>query len=293
MANLLALLSSEGVDTSVLEKEEEDLLVEQVKAGSYEARNKLLLHNSRFIKSQAKKFYLKVMSARKREIIGLDDLVQEGIVGFSEAITRFDPEKGCKLISFAIWSMQARWISYIRKYAGAVRLPANRSAMITKLLKARDRLQQKLSREPCVSELAKELGMSIPEVIDTQLLLHMSSVRIDEDETRHSIERAFKPFSSNYAKPVGIQMCSAKDVESVLLKESLDADILKSLNMLTMREKAVTLLYFGIGEEHSWELDDIAERFNLTRDRTRQIKEKALRKLRHSNRSENLRAYLG
>ncbi len=258
----------------LLDPEEEIDLARRIKKGDQKALEKLTKANLRFVVSVAKQY--------QNQGLSLGDLINEGNLGLIKAAKRFDETRGFKFISYAVWWIRQSILQALAEQSRIVRLPLNRVGALNKIGKAFSSLEQEFEREPSASELAEELDMSLFEVADT---LKISG--------RHlSMDAPFAQGEDNRLLDV-IQDERTPLPDHSLIKESLSKEVERSLGTLTEREAEVIRLYFGLGREHSLTLEEIGEKFQLTRERVRQIKEKAIRRLRHASRSKQLRAYLG
>ncbi|HEY6193328.1 MAG TPA: sigma-70 family RNA polymerase sigma factor [Bacteroidota bacterium] len=258
----------------LLEAEEEIDLARRIKKGDQKALEKLTKANLRFVVSVAKQY--------QNQGLSLGDLINEGNLGLIKAAKRFDETRGFKFISYAVWWIRQSILQALAEQSRIVRLPLNRVGALNKIGKAFSTLEQEFEREPSASELAEELDMSLFEVADT---LKISG--------RHlSMDAPFAQGEDNRLLDV-IQDERTPLPDHALIKESLSKEVERALGTLTEREAEVIRLYFGLGREHSLTLEEIGEKFQLTRERVRQIKEKAIRRLRHASRSKQLRAYLG
>jgi RNA polymerase primary sigma factor len=258
----------------LLDPEEEIELARRIKKGDQKALEKLTKANLRFVVSVAKQY--------QNQGLSLGDLINEGNLGLIKAAKRFDETRGFKFISYAVWWIRQSILQALAEQSRIVRLPLNRVGALNKIGKAFSTLEQEFEREPSASELAEELDMSLFEVADT---LKISG--------RHlSMDAPFAQGEDNRLLDV-IQDERTPLPDHSLIKESLSKEVERALGTLTEREAEVIRLYFGLGREHSLTLEEIGEKFQLTRERVRQIKEKAIRRLRHASRSKQLRAYLG
>ena len=258
----------------LLTPEEEIDLARRIKKGDQKALEKLTKANLRFVVSVAKQY--------QNQGLSLGDLINEGNLGLIKAAKRFDETRGFKFISYAVWWIRQSILQALAEQSRIVRLPLNRVGALNKIGKAFSTLEQEFEREPSASELAEELDMSLFEVADT---LKISG--------RHlSMDAPFAQGEDNRLLDV-IQDERTPLPDNELIKESLSKEVERALGTLTEREAEVIRLYFGLGREHSLTLEEIGEKFQLTRERVRQIKEKAIRRLRHTTRSKALRAYLG
>jgi RNA polymerase primary sigma factor len=250
-------------------------LAKKIKKGDRNSLEELTKANLRFVVSVAKQF--------QNQGLSLGDLINEGNLGLIKAAERFDETRGFKFISYAVWWIRQSIMQAIAEQSRMVRLPLNRVGTLNKLGKAYSKLEQEYERKPSAAELAEELDMKADEVTDT-LQLYGRHVSMDAPFAGDDDKNSLIDVLPNEQQP-------APDVK--LMQESLKAEVESVLSTLSEREASVLRLYFGINGEHSATLEEIGERFNLTRERVRQIKEKALRTLRHPSRSQNLKAYLG
>ncbi|AXJ01883.1 RNA polymerase primary sigma factor [Cyclonatronum proteinivorum] len=259
---------------SLITPDEEVTLAKRIQAGDQEALEKLTQANLRFVVSVAKQY--------QNQGLSLGDLINEGNLGLIKAAKRFDETRGFKFISYAVWWIRQSILQALAEQSRIVRLPLNRVGALNKIGKELSKLEQEYERLPSAAELSESLDMSVNEVADT---LKISG--------RHlSVDAPFAQGEDNRLLDV-LENEETPNPDLELMSESLKVEIERALSKLSTREAEVIRLYFGIGREHSLTLEEIGERFDLTRERVRQIKEKALRKLRHHNRSMALRAYLG
>ena len=260
-------------EVALLSQADEVTLAQQIKKGDQDALEKLTKANLRFVVSVAKQY--------QNQGLSLGDLINEGNLGLIKAAKRFDETKGFKFISYAVWWIRQAILQALAEQSRIVRLPLNRVGALHKIGKASRGLEQEFGREPFASEIADELEMSPYEVMDT---LKISS--------RHlSLDAPFNDGENNRLLDVLEDKFQPSPDES-LMKNSLYREIEKALSTLTDREAEVISLYFGLNRDHSLTLEEIGEKFKLTRERIRQVKEKALRRLRHASRSRPLKAYL-
>lgn len=258
----------------LLTPDEEIILAVQIKKGDHLALEKLVKANLRFVVSVAKQY--------QNQGLSLGDLINEGNLGLIKAAKRFDETRGFKFISYAVWWIRQSILQALAEQSRIVRLPLNRVGALNKIGKAYSNLEQEFEREPSAHELATELDMDISEVSDT---LKISGRHV-------SMDAPFSQGEENSLLDV-LENGEEPSPDYTLMSESLRSEIERALSTLTEREAEVVKLYFGLNKEHSLTLEEIGEKFNLTRERVRQIKEKAIRRLRHASRSKNLRAYLG
>ena len=260
-------------EVELLTAKEEVVLARRIKKGDQTSLEKLTKANLRFVVSVAKQY--------QNQGLSLGDLINEGNLGLIKAAKRFDETKGFKFISYAVWWIRQAILQALAEQSRIVRLPLNRVGALHKIGKTSSGLEQEFGREPSPNEIADELEMSPYEVMDT---LKISS--------RHlSLDAPFNDGEDNRLLDV-LEDELQPSPDEQLMKDSLKNEIKKALSTLTPREAEVIGLYFGINREDSLTLEEIGERFALTRERVRQIKEKAIRRLRHTSRSKPLRAYL-
>lgn len=261
-------------EVPLLTPEEEIKLAKRIRKGDQLALEKLTKSNLRFVVSVAKQY--------QNQGLSLGDLINEGNLGLIKAAKRFDETRGYKFISYAVWWIRQSILQALAEQSRVVRLPLNRVGALNKIGKTYSNLEQEYEREPTPQEIADVLDISLYEVTDT---LRMSG--------RHlSIDAPFAQGEDNRLLDI-VHNDSQPPPDSTLMSESLRQDVERSLATLTPRESEVVRLYFGLGREHPLTLEEIGELFKLTRERVRQIKEKALRRLRHTTRSNSLRSYLG
>ena len=258
----------------LLTPEEEIELAIKIKEGDKKALEKLTKANLRFVVSVAKQY--------QNQGLSLGDLINEGNLGLIKAGKRFDETRGFKFISYAVWWIRQSILQALAEQSRIVRLPLNRVGALNKIGKAYSNLEQEFEREPNADELADELEMDVKEVSDT---LKISSKHI-------SVDAPFTQGEENSLLDV-MKDDEQPSPDTMLLSESLKTEIARALSTLSEREAEVLRLYYGIETEHAMTLEEIGEKFNLTRERVRQIKEKAIRRLRHASKSKHLRTYLG
>jgi RNA polymerase primary sigma factor len=260
-------------ETPLITANEEVELAKKIKLGDQDSLEKLTKANLRFVVSVAKQY--------QNQGLSLADLINEGNIGLIKAAKRFDETRGFKFISYAVWWIRQAILQALAEQSRIVRLPLNRVGTLHKIGKISSSLEQEYGREPSPDEIAKELALSAVEVSDTLKIsnTHLSldaPFSISEDNSLMDVlEDEFQPAP-----------------DEALLNESLRLEIERALDTLSAREAEVINLYFGLSQEKALTLEEIGARFNLTRERVRQIKEKAIRRLRHASRSKSLRAYL-
>lgn len=261
-------------EVPLLTPDEEIKLAKRIRKGDQIALEKLTKANLRFVVSVAKQY--------QNQGLSLGDLINEGNLGLIKAAKRFDETRGYKFISYAVWWIRQSILQALAEQSRVVRLPLNRVGALNKIGKTFSSLEQEYEREPTANEIAEALDISAYEVTDT---LRMSG--------RHlSIDAPFAQGEDNRLLDI-VHNDTQPPPDATLMKESLRQDIERALSSLTPREAEVIRLYFGLDRKHPLTLEEIGELFKLTRERVRQIKEKALRRLRHASRSNALRSYLG
>lgn len=258
----------------LLTPDEEIELAIRIRKNDHLALEKLVKANLRFVVSVAKQY--------QNQGLSLGDLINEGNLGLIKAARRFDETRGFKFISYAVWWIRQSILQSLAEQSRIVRLPLNRVGALNKIGKAYSNLEQEYEREPSAHELAQELDMDINEISDT-LKISGRAVSMDAPFTLGEENRLLDILENN----------EQPSPDQSLMSESLRNEIGRALSTLSEREAEVIKLYFGLNKEHSLTLEEIGEKFNLTRERVRQIKEKAIRRLRHASRSKNLRSYLG
>lgn len=263
-------IGKEGLITA----EEEVALARRIKAGDKLALEQLTKANLRFVVSVAKQY--------QNQGLSLPDLINEGNVGLIKAAGRFDETRGFKFISYAVWWIRQSILQALAEQSRIVRLPLNQVGSLNKIRKTTSRLEQKYERLPSHEEIANEMDVSHNK-IDTAMKISTRYVSMDApigvDEDTKFLDLFVPTDSTNTDEP--------------LMHESLGKEIQRSLSTLSEKEREVINMYYGIGLNHGLTLEEIGDRFELTRERVRQIKERAIRRLRHNSRSRLLKAYLG
>jgi RNA polymerase primary sigma factor len=253
--------------------EEEVILAQKIREGDQAALERLTKTNLRFVVSVAKQY--------QNQGLTLGDLINEGNLGLIKAAKRFDETKGFKFISYAVWWIRQSILQAIAEQSRIVRLPLNQVGSLSKISKAFSKLEQEYEREPSPEELADTLETTVDKISDTL-----------SNSGRHvSMDAPFVTGEENTLLDVLGNM--EPNTDSLLIDESLSEEIRRSLSSLTDREREILLLFFGLGGTSPYSLEEIGEKFNLTRERVRQIKDKALQRLRHTSRSKILKSYLG
>lgn len=258
----------------LLTPDEEVELAKRIREGDQLALEKLTKANLRFVVSVAKQY--------QNQGLSLGDLINEGNLGLIKAAQRFDETRGFKFISYAVWWIRQSILQALAEQSRIVRLPLNRVGSLNKISKTFSELEQKFEREPSPDELAEVLEVSTNEVVDT---LKISGRHV-------SMDAPFVQGEENSLLDV-LENETEASPDSELINDSLRKEVQRAISTLTQREADVIALYFGLNGEHAMTLEEIGEKFNLTRERVRQIKEKAIRRLRHTSRSKALKPYLG
>src|SRR5882672_9881025 len=254
--------------------EEEVKLAIKIRQGDQNALDKLTKANLRFVVSVAKQY--------QNQGLSLPDLINEGNLGLIKAAKRFDETRGFKFISYAVWWIRQSILQALAEQSRIVRLPLNQVGSLNKISKAYSKLEQEFQREPSPDELSKLLELPTEKISDT---MRVSGKHV-------SMDAPFVQGEDNSLIDV-LENSDSPRADSLLMNESLQKEIDRSLSTLTEREREVIRLFFGIGMNHGLTLEEIGAKFDLTRERVRQIKEKAIRRLRHKSRSRLLKAYLG
>ena len=254
--------------------DEEVELAQKIKAGDQKALEKLTKANLRFVVSVAKQY--------QNQGLTLPDLINEGNLGLIKAAQRFDETRGFKCISYAVWWIRQSILQALAEQSRIVRLPLNKIGSINKINKMYALLEQSSERAPSAEEIAKELDMTVNDVKESMKNsgrhLSMDAPLVEgEDSNLYDVLRSGE----------------SPNPDRELIHESLQTEIERALETLTPREADVVRLYFGLGDQHPMTLEEIGETFDLTRERVRQIKEKAIRRLKHTSRSKILKTYLG
>jgi len=246
----------------------------KIKKDDHSALEELVKANLRFVVSVAKDY--------QGQGLPLTDLINEGNLGLIKAAGRFDETRGFKFISYAVWWIRQSILQALAEHSRIVRLPLNRVGTISKITKTAEKLEAEIERSPNEKEIGRQLNMTSDEVIDAMRISrrHQSLNSPFRDDDKNSLIDIIK--DDNQIAP-----------DTPLMNDSLKDEIRNSLDTLKDRERMVIKMYFGIERDYALTLNEIGEEFNLTRERVRQIKEKAIRRLRHRSRSKALRNYLG
>ena len=266
---------SEIARIDLITAEMEVQLAKRIREGDKVALEKMVNANLRFVVSVAKQY--------QNHGLTLSDLINEGNLGLIKAATRFDETRGFKFISYAVWWIRQSILQALAEQSRIVRLPLNRVGSLNKINNAFSELEQKHQREPTEEELAEIMEMT-PDEIRTNLAFRARKVSMDA------------PFAQGDGDGTLLDIMEDEDADvpdSELMTNSLQTEVKRALATLSEREAAVISLYYGLSGGQAVTLEEIADQFDLTRERVRQIKEKATRKLRQSSRSKELKAYLG
>ncbi len=263
-------IGKEGLITA----DDEVELAQKIRAGDDRALDKLVRANLRFVVSVAKQY--------QNQGLSLPDLINEGNLGLIKAAQKFDETRGFKFISYAVWWIRQSILQALAEQSRIVRLPLNQVGSLNKINKAFARLEQEFERMPSADEIAASLDLPADKVADS---IKVSGRHVSVDAPlKDGEDGSLLDLIVNNDSPVA---------DRALMQESLLAEITRSLATLTPKEQEVLTLFYGIGIKSSWTLDEIGDKFDLTRERVRQIKEKAIRKLRNSSRNQLLKSYLG
>jgi len=260
----------------LLHPEDEIDLAKSIKRGGYngtQSLERLVKANLRFVVSVSKQY--------QNQGLTLGDLINEGNLGLIKAAKRFDETRGFKFISYAVWWIRQSILQALAEQSRIVRLPLNRVGALNKIGKKFSELEQEFEREPTAAELAEQLNMTISEIAET-IKISGRHLSVDAPFVQGEDNRLLDVLPNDQQPPP----------DSELIRESLKVEVQQVLTTLSQREAEVIRLYFGL-DGQCLTLEEIGEKFNLTRERVRQIKEKAIRRLRHASRSKTLRSYLG
>lgn len=249
-------------------------LAKRIRQGDPIALEKMTKANLRFVVSVAKQY--------QNHGLSLNDLINEGNVGLIKAASRFDETRGFKFISYAVWWIRQSILQALAEQSRVVRLPMNRVGTINKMSRTVSRLEQEFQREPSTQELADAMELSIEEVNVTMQVV-----------AKHvSVDAPFANAESSNLLDL-LESDNGENPDTDLMKDSLKLEVARALSTLTARESAIIKSYYGLNGKHAMTLEEIGHEFKLTRERVRQIKENATRKLRSATWSKSLRAYLG
>lgn len=258
----------------LISPDEEVSLARRIRSGDHEALKKLINANLRFVVSVAKQYQNQGMS--------LPDLINEGNLGLMKAAQRFDETRGFKFISYAVWWIRQAILQGLAEQARIVRLPVNKIGSINRINRAFARLEQEFEREPNSQEIAELLEM-VPEDVKDALKTNGRTLSMDAPISSEEDNNMYDVLQSN----------ETPSPDKNLINESLSYEIERALSTLSSREAKVLKLYFGLGMKHPYTLEEIGEELNLTRERVRQIKEKAIKRIQYTTRCRILKTYLG
>ncbi len=261
-------------NTSLLTREEERELAKRIHKGDEDALHKLVKANLRFVVSIAKQYVNQGLS--------LADLINEGNLGLIKAAHRFDEKRGFKFISYAVWWIRQAMLQALAEQSRIVRLPLNRAGTLYRIGKAARQLDQELGRSPEVEEIAEKLNLSQEEVRDTMQIAN-SHLSLDASFNNDQEENSLVDYLADETQ---------EPPDEMTFSNALSDDMVKALSTLTDREQTILMLYFGLGDAEPMTLEEIGKKMHLTRERIRQIKEKAILRLRHSSRSKYLKGYV-
>jgi RNA polymerase primary sigma factor len=259
----------------LIRPEEEVKLAKLIKQGDQQALDRLTKANLRFVVSVAKQY--------QNQGLTLSDLINEGNLGLIKAAQKFDETRGFKFISYAVWWIRQSILQALAEQSRIVRLPLNKVGLTNRISKAYSQLEQEFEREPSAEEIAELLEVSIEEVAAT-IGVGGRHISMDQQISAGEDGTLIDLMENKNAEKTDQQM---------VLTDSLNTEIERTLNILTHRQKEVLVYFFGLGIDHPLSLEDIGERYNLTRERVRQIKDKALGRLRETSQNNLLRGFLG
>jgi RNA polymerase primary sigma factor len=255
--------------------QDEVMLAQRIKSGDQHALDKLVKANLRFVVSVAKQY--------QNQGLSLPDLINEGNFGLIKAAQRFDETRGFKFISYAVWWIRQSILQALAEQSRIVRLPLNKIGAINKINRTASQLEQELEREPSYDEISAAIDMLPQDIYDTM-----------RNNSRHlSMDAPLSTSEDGGTMYDLLRNEASQNPDRDLMGESLQMEIFRALGTLTEREADVVKLFFGLSGKHPHSLEEIGEKFELTRERVRQIKEKAVRRLKHGSRSRLLKAYLG
>ena len=260
--------------TPLLTREEERDLAVRIRAGDQEALDGLVRANLRFVVSIAKQY--------ANQGLSLEDLINEGNLGLIKAAHRFDEERGFKFISYAVWWIRQAMLQALAEHSRIVRLPLNRAGTLYRIGKVSRQLDQELGRAPSADEIAARLKISVKEVADTMVIAN-THVSLDDPHSSDKDDTALVDYLTDET-----QASPDEDTYAAALSKDLE----RALLTLSTRQRQILTLYYGLGGNAPMTLDDIGKRLRITRERIRQIKEKAIQRLRHSTRARYLEGYI-
>ena len=257
----------------MISAEEEVLLAQKIRTGDQEALEKLVKANLRFVISVAKQY--------QNQGLSLPDLINEGNLGLIKAAKRFDETRGFKFISYAVWWIRQAILQALAEQSRIVRLPLNQVGALNKLKKETSRLEQQLERNPTIDELSEVMDTTRDKLCDVLSISH-KAVSMDAPLVTDEDMNLIDIYVDDNADGADINV----------MQESLSKEIARSLSILSKKERDILVLFFGLGQAHGYTLDEIAVEFKLTRERVRQIKDRALKRLKQTAKTEQLQSYL-
>jgi RNA polymerase primary sigma factor len=260
--------------TPLLTREEEQALARKIRKGSQQALDQLVQANLRFVVSIAKQY--------ANQGLSLEDLINEGNLGLIKAAHRFDEKRGYKFISYAVWWIRQAMLQALAEHSRIVRLPLNRAGTLYRIGKMSRKLDQELGRLPTPEEIADKLDLSVEEVEETMKIAN-THVSLDD------------PYSSDKDDNALVDYLTDEDQtlpDEGTYTNALSEDMERALDTLTEREKLILTMYFGLNGKEPLTLEEIGKQMKLTRERIRQVKEKAIQRLRHSTRAKFLKGYV-
>ena len=260
--------------TPLLKREEEKELAERIREDDKAALDQLVKANLRFVVSVAKQY--------ANQGLPLEDLINDGNLGLIKAAHRFDEKRGFKFISYAVWWIRQAMLQSLAEHSRIVRLPLNRAGTLYRIGKVSRQLDQDLGRKPNAEEIAKKLNISIEEVQDTMNIAN-THISLDDPYSNDQDDNALVDYLMDE---------NAEMPDERTYSNALGEDMEKALGTLSERECEILTLYFGLKNDEPLTLEEIGKRLNLTRERIRQIKEKAIMRLRHSSRAKYLKGYI-
>lgn len=254
--------------------EEEAVLAQKIRDGDLQALERLTIANLRFVVSVAKQY--------QNQGLSLPDLINEGNLGLIKAAKRFDETRGFKFISYAVWWIRQSIMQAVAEQSRIIRLPLNKVGLLNKIKKAGSALEQDLEREASVAEISTLLDVSEDEI---RITLSVSNRHVSADAAfAHNEDMSMMDVLTNPDEP---------QPDNKMIALSLNTEVKRALSSLSQRESEIITLFYGIGFTHAFTLEEIGIKYDLTRERVRQIKEKAIKRLRHTSKSKILRTYLG
>lgn len=257
----------------MISAEEEVLLAQRIKNGDQKALDKLVKANLRFVISVAKQY--------QNQGLSLPDLINEGNLGLIKAAKRFDETRGFKFISYAVWWIRQAILQALAEQSRIVRLPLNQVGAINRIKKETSILEQKLERSPTLDELSETLDTTREKLSDL-ISISFKAISMDAPVTEDEEINLIDIYQDD----------SAEGTDKKVMQDSLSAEISRCLSILNQREREVIALFYGIGQNHGYTLDEVAIHFNLTKERVRQIKDRAIKRLKERAQTEQLQSYL-